>query len=322
LSTTAQNIINTTARTVTAVGAGVGVGATLVSAVAVNPLSVADLASLPLRLWSLLLAFLGLRKKPWGVVYDSVTKQPLDPVYVILKDAAGNEAGTSITDLDGRYGFLAKAGTYTLSAGKTNYGFPSTQLAGKTRDEVYQDLYFGEPITVTKDGEVIAKNIPMDPLKFDWNEYAKRDQKLMTFYTKRTKLFAEITRWVFYIGFIISTVAVLSNSSAYNIGIFTLYIVIALLRRFGLKTQSFGGIVEKATGFAVPFAIVRIYSAATNVEIAHKIADKTGRYYGLISNGTYYVTIEKKNPDGTYTKMLTTQPFVVTNGIISQVFEI
>jgi hypothetical protein len=54
----------------------------------------------------------GLKKKapPWGVVYDSVTKRPLDPAYVVLKNLQGKQIASAITDLDGRYGFLVEPG--------------------------------------------------------------------------------------------------------------------------------------------------------------------------------------------------------------------
>ena len=101
-----------------------------------------------LRIWSIILSSLGLRKnrRQWGTVYDSVTKQPLDPAYVILEDKKGNEVATSITDLDGRFGFLVPSGKYRLVAKKTNYTFPSSKLFNKNNDELYNNLYFGELI--------------------------------------------------------------------------------------------------------------------------------------------------------------------------------
>jgi hypothetical protein len=310
------------AQAVTAVGVAVGVAVTAVSAFATSPFVFADLASLPLRLWSLLLAALGLRKRPWGTVYDSITKQPLDPAYVELKDVYGKQVATSITDLDGRYGFLVKPGIYTINAGKTNYKFPSEKLKGRDSDELYKDLYFGEQININNENEVIARNIPMDPTSFDWNEFAKKDQKLMTYYTDRSKLFAQASTVVFYIGLLISLVATVGNPKEYNLIILSLYGVIFFLRRIGFKPKSFGGIVDKQTGFPIPFSILRVYSSATNTEVAHKVTDATGRYYCIITNGLYYITIEKKNPDGSYTKIYTSEPFEVTKGIINSLFEV
>ncbi len=309
-------------KAVSITGATVGLGITLASALFVNPFSLSELFLLPFRLWSLLMTALGLRRKPWGTVYDSVTKQPLDPVYVSLQDMGGNEVATSITDLDGRFGFLTKAGTYKIVAGKTNYIFPSEKLRGMTKDELYQDLYFGEQITITQDGQVIIKNIPMDPIKFDWNEFAKRDQKLMKFYSNRTKWLTRIANIFFIFGFIIATIALLAAPKAYNIIIFCLYVLIAVLKKTGLKPKTLGGISDKFTGKPLPFSVVRVYSAATNTEITHKVADKEGRYYCLVQNGNYYITIEKKNPDGTYSLVYKTEPGEIKAGFISKSFEV
>ncbi len=309
-------------KAVSATGAVVGLGITLASALFVNPFSLSELFLLPFRLWSLLMTALGLRRKPWGVVYDSVTKQPLDPVYVSLQDMGGNEVATSITDLDGRFGFLTKAGTYKIVAGKTNYIFPSEKLRGLTKDELYQDLYFGEAITISADGQVIIKNIPMDPIKFDWNEFAKREQKLMKFYSSRTKWLTRFANIFFVFGFIIATIALLVAPKAYNIIIFCLYVLIAVLKKTGLKPKTYGGISDKFTGKPIPFAIVRVYSAATNTEITHKVADKEGRYYCLVQNGTYYITIEKKNLDGSYSLVHKTEPGEIKAGFISTSFEV
>ncbi|MEZ4211201.1 MAG: carboxypeptidase-like regulatory domain-containing protein [Candidatus Paceibacterota bacterium] len=121
--------------------------------------NIAGIISIPIRIWNIIPTLLGFRrrKRPWGTVFDSVTKQPLDPVYVMLKDSFGKEISTSITDLDGRYGFQVPAGQYSIFANKANYTFPSVKLVGKTEDELYHDLYFGETLSVEKDGEVIQK---------------------------------------------------------------------------------------------------------------------------------------------------------------------
>ena len=108
-----------------------GISVSLAAPIAIagfgNPFSFYDIGLIFARLWSILLIAFGLKKRnpPWGTVYDSETKQPLDPVYVVLSDTSGNEIASAITDLDGRYGFAVPAGTYVLSVRKTNYDFPS-----------------------------------------------------------------------------------------------------------------------------------------------------------------------------------------------------
>lgn len=322
ISTGTGNIITETIATVGVVAGG---AASLASALFINPISFSELFLIPVRLWSLLMTALGLKKRrrPWGTVYDSVTKQPLDPAYVTLKDIEGKEIVSSITDLDGRFGFVVPAaGMYSLYAQKTNYVFPSQKLVGHDHDELYRDLYFGEHFKVAEAGEVVIRNIPMDPEKFDWNEFAKKEQNLMRFYSKRDKWLRRFSDIFFAGGFFVASVAVLAAPKTYNVIIFLLYVLLYFVRTFGIHSRPYGDIVDKTTGTPISFGIIRISNIATGVEVMHRIADAKGRYYALLPNGDYKVRIDKKLPDGTYQTVLTDAPATVTKGYLSQGFSI
>jgi hypothetical protein len=309
--------------TVTTVGVVAGSAVTLTSALFLNPVSFSELFLIPARLWSLLMTALGLKKRrrPWGTVYDSVTKQPLDPAYVTLKNIEGKEITSNITDLDGRFGFVVpEPGTYTIFAQKTNYVFPSQKLVGHDHDELYRDLYFGEHFAVTEAGAVVIRNIPMDPEKFDWNEFAKREQSLMRFYSKRDKWFQRAANVFFGFGFIVSGVAVLAAPKTYNIIIFLLYVLLYFVRKHGAHSRPYGFLVDNATQIPLSFGIIRISNVATGVEVMHRIADAKGRYYALLPNGEYNVRIDRKLPDGTYETVASDKPVTVTNGYLAKVF--
>ncbi len=280
------------------------------------------MASTPMSMWRSMLSFLAVRKrKPWGVVYDSITKQPLDPAYVVLQDINGTEINTAITDLDGRYGFFLNPGMYKLIANKTNYIFPSAKLQGKFSDELYDNLYFGDIINILKAGDVLAKNIPMDPMNFDWNEYAKKQQNLLHFYQKRDILLNKVSSTLFYFGFILSSYAILNIVDKLNISIFILYIIIFFFRTTLLKPKQEGTVTDR-DGSPLAFAIVRIFSASTHTEMLHKTTNALGKYYCLISNGHYYVKIEKHNSDDTYTLVYTSGEFEVREGVVNGEFKI
>lgn len=122
------------------------------------------------------LVFFQFRQKRefWGIIYDSVTKQPLDPVRVSLVYAdTGKVESSVVTDLQGRYGFLARPGKFKIFPQRTNYVFPSTHVAGDT-DGIYTHIYHGEFFELGNESEVIAPNIPMDPVSDDWNQQAKK----------------------------------------------------------------------------------------------------------------------------------------------------
>ncbi|MEX1026534.1 MAG: carboxypeptidase-like regulatory domain-containing protein [Candidatus Paceibacterota bacterium] len=311
------------AKTVATAGVAAG-GIASLSALFLAPLTVGEIFLIPLRLWSLILSLFGLKKKyrPWGTVYDSVTKQPLDPAYVVFENTDGEEVATSITDLDGRYGFLAQKGTYRIVANKTNYRFPSEKLAGRSGDELYSDLYFGEEFAISKDGEAVIKNIPLDPEQFDWNEFQKRDQKLMKFFSKRDVAWSRFVTTLFYIGFVFAVIAVWIAPAPYNAVIFGLYVVILALRFFGLRPRAYGHLVDDETGVPLSFAIVRVFQEDQEHEITHKVCDEYGRFYCLIPKGRYYLKIERKNSDESYSHVHTTPIINARNGIIKGTFEV
>ena len=307
-----------TSVTTTATGVTVSVGTLL----AFNPISIPDVALASIRGWSMFLTALGIRKrkKPWGTIYDSITKQPLDPVYVSLINLEGAEVASSITDIDGRYGFLVQPGAYKVVPKKTNYTFPSRTLSNNLSDELYKDLYFGDYLNVGRE-EVIVKNIPMDSLNFDWNEFAKNKDKIFRFYSKRELLVARLSNWLFSLGFTASAFALIVSPERFNLIIFALYIVIFIFRRTNFKQKARGRILDQ-NGDPLSFALISVYSFETNVEIAHKAADQMGHYHILVPNGNYYVKIQKKNEDGSYSLVQTSESFKVTKGVLSEVFKV
>ncbi len=289
-----------------------------------TPMNLSELVLLPTRLWSLLLTAFGIKKevRPWGTVYDSVTKQPLDPVYLTLVDKEQKEIATALTDLDGRYGFLVSPGWYMLRPKKTDYDFPSIHLGHLTRDEVYLDLYFGNYFEIKTEGEVITKNIPMDPINFNWNEVAKQDQNLLRFYSKRDVWYVRVSGWFFGIGFAIALLALIFAPKPYNIAIFALYLVLLVIKETGVKLSKLGSVIDKATGAPLSFAIIRVFSYELGNEVIHKVTTEKGLFYCLVPNSSYYITIEKKNPDGTYTQVFKSEKIDVTKGVLKGKFEV
>lgn len=322
-----KGLINTPAAktitlTITTIGAVTGLVVTLASAVSA-PFTAPGFASVPLRLWTLALSALGIKKKEkkWGSVYDSVTMQPLDPAYVVLLNEKGEEVATSITDLDGRYGFPVAPGNYTIVANKTDYLFPSQKLLGKIEDILHSDLYFGGIISVKEAGEVITKNIPMDSVKFNWNEFAKGQQNVMHFYKKSSKIVARISNILFDLGLITALLALIFAPVYWNIGIFSFYVLLLILRHTkGFKTKKTGSIVSKE-GKPLAFAIIRVFSAGMpDTEIIHRVTDQFGNFYCLLPNGNYIVKIEEKTGELTYATTQASEPIKVTKGIIDNKF--
>lgn len=281
-----------------------------------------SLPSLAGRFGSMLLTLVFYRRKrPWGVVFDSETKEPLDPAYVsVIDTVTGNEVFNQITDIDGRFGFFLKQGTYRIVVNKTNYLFPSKKLAGQMKDNVYDNLYFGETFSVVGNEKIITLNVPMDRLATDWNQEAKEKQKVLHYFTRNHALIDAILNLLFVGGFVASVVITYLSPVWWNFLMLGLYILIIILQSLGLGAIKSGRVTK--AGQPLQHAIVRVYSASLNHEIAHRVTDEEGRYYVLVPRSDVYVTIETKNPDGTYTKLFTSPTFHAGKGIINETFEL
>ncbi|MBP9715642.1 MAG: carboxypeptidase regulatory-like domain-containing protein [Candidatus Pacebacteria bacterium] len=308
-------------KTVTTAGV-VGGSTTIVSSMISSALSISDFFLNFIRLWSLFLSAVGLKKKrqSWGTVYDSVTKQPLDPVYVVLLDKNNKEVSTAITDMDGRFGFLVPSGTYRISVKKNNYIFPSLKLKGRDTDGVYDNLYFGDDMFIEQ-GKIITKNIPMDPERFDWNEFTKKDKNLLKFNSPYAWILSVVSNFLFYAGFLLAIFLLVVNGfNLYNIVVISFYAVLMVFKKVNLKTKTHGVIKEKDTMFPLSFAVVRVFAKGGTKEIFHRVADKYGNYYCLIPKGEYYIKIDKKNNDESYTNVYTSENLVIKNGILNKDF--
>lgn len=254
------------------------------------------------------------RRYPWGVAFDSVTKQPLDPVVLTLNDESGKEVAQITSDLYGRYEFLVKPGTYFLKAGKTGYAFPSKKYEGVKGDDVYENIYLGEKVAINEGGK-IAFNIPMDPINVDFNEAAKAKQYGVGGVSVFGRILLKTSNILFKVGFIYSTIVALLSISPLNIinlSIFGLYVFVGIYRFFRSRAHSWGVVFDKFNK-PVSNAVVRLINVKIpQFKITPVVTDETGRYIYLMDKGTYQVQIQLKDPiQNTYVPKYTSQPIAV-----------
>ena len=282
----------------------------------VNISSLSDLYWLFLRLIGLLLRAVGLRRKqtPWGVVYDAVTKRPLDPAYVIVKQG-NDEKATAITDLDGRYAFYVPPGEYQLAANKTHYQFPSVKMAGRGSDELYDNLYFGGPVSVQA-GEVINKNIPLDPVAFDWNEFAKDKRGFFVLNSRREKIKSRLFKFIHGLGLIMTIYNVAVYPGAFSVGVFTIYLAISVGSYLWHRRHRAVAVRSASTGLPLAFAIIKVFIPKIDQQVKSVVADELGRFFILTPPGEYYLTVEEKQADATYREVYHSPVLKLEQGIL------
>ncbi len=305
--------------TVTTVGAIL----VLLSVLFLNPLARPEFILIPIRLWTLLLTALGLRKKstPWGVVYDSVTKQPIDPVRVSLVDMQGAVVESSITDASGRYGFAAPAGIYKVVLSKTNYLFPSHVIAqNDMRDEFYDKPYFGDYLPYDP-AAPIMKNIPIDPLDFDTAAFEQKNGDLSLHYSKRELVADRIFNTLFLTTFLIVAVSLIIYPEMYNAIIFVLYIAAFIIRRHTKRLKHMGRIYD-LYGKPLANVVMKVYSAVDNTLVKTTKTTRAGRYYLHVPKGLYHIRVERQTTDGMYVPIYDSPELLVQHGTVNKVFNI
>ncbi|HTK04300.1 MAG TPA: fibronectin type III domain-containing protein [Candidatus Eisenbacteria bacterium] len=226
------------------------------------------------------------RRKKWGIVYNALTKLPLDLAIVRLIDAkTGRIVRSSVTDKDGRYFFIVPPGEYKLIAIKAGYAFPTTYLRGQKQDVTLVDLYHGEDIKVEKETTITA-NIPLDPVTT-----AKTPAKVLLegLARKLQTALAVSTVLAMVVAAAITPTPKVFAILAGNIAMFLFFRRLSATK----KPRNWGIVYDDATGKPVQNAVARIFDTKYNKLLETQVTDARGRYAFLVGNNVYYVTFEK-----------------------------
>ncbi len=234
------------------------------------------------------------KKKNWGVVYNSLTKLPIDLAVVRLINWNANKiAASSVTDKEGRFYFIAPPGTYKIETQKQNLSFPSVLLSGLSSDSRYNDLYFGGPIDI-RPQEVPHPNIPMDP-----EEGAFDPQKV----SRRNKL--RSLQYAFSVsGPVFAAAAFVVNPHIVSGSVLALHVFLFMFfrRLIGIsRIKSFGVVYDEITRTPISRAILRFYALPYHKLVETKISDSNGRYSFLVGPGEFYLTVEREGYGKTQT---------------------
>ncbi len=244
-----------------------------------------------------LLSFLGLRKKRryWGTVYDSVTKQPLDPAIIKLVNVTTNKAvETAITDMTGRYGFLVRPGRFFIYPQKTHYRFPSERETGSS-DLVFDNLYHGSFIDIVGESDVLTPNIPMDPVAFDWNQQDK--QRVVKFHVHRDYALYIIGRILFFFGVAFALLIFFLEPSLLNGVFLALYAGVAASWALIPRRRLWGQLLRRDSGQIVtPAAGLYLELRQTNLPVVfgRAVVGPDGKFFlRAPSRGHYNLTVRQ-----------------------------
>lgn len=238
------------------------------------------------------LTFLGLRSLhgSWGVVYDSVTKHPIDPAVVKLIDVdSGKVVQTCVSDLNGRYGFLAWPGKFKILVKKSNYIFPSRIVTGE-HDGSYSNLYRGEFFEVTGDSDVISFDIPLDPVNPDWNQEAKK--KITKTYPWVEYFLQRLTAVLFWFLFVLMILNLVLSPTKFHYIVLGFYGVIFLLAAVTPKPRLWGRVLKAGSRQPISGAVVELsHVEFQNISVSKAVTFIDGKFFLRAQPGNYFLKI-------------------------------
>lgn len=227
------------------------------------------------------------KREKWGLVYNAITKQPIDLAVVRLLDAKTNAVRqTRLTDAQGRFAFLVPAGEYRLEVVKPPFLFPSQTLAKQTMDVDLVDLYHGEVIQSTGSA-TLTPNIPLDPVES----------------TETPKEILKKARWrkvqqgvsigglgVGVLAYVLQPTLFVGGLAVVQVGAFLLFRRLAVPR----KPKNWGIAYDATTRKPLGRAIVRIFDKKYNKLLETQVTDNEGKYAFFAGKNIYYVTADRE----------------------------
>ncbi len=234
-----------------------------------------------------LLTFLGFRKrgKPYGYVYDSVSKKPISRAVVRIYNQSDKLIWTDVTDAFGAFSADLPAGKYKLLVRKSGYTFPTKLIVGK-QDYPLEPVYHGEVVSLNKKATV-RYVIPIDPPKesiFNNMSVALR--------SRLNYLFNSLHIVIFLAGIILALYTYNKFQTTANLLVLVVYIptVVILLRSIFSKPRSYGSVKDEK-GKAVKGVIIGLKELEFDRWVGKRITDSKGQYQFLVPMGTYQLEI-------------------------------
>jgi hypothetical protein len=268
-------------------GSVVSLGLTLVVLLLLNSLSGIS-ALLRLVLLQPFLILFGDKQNRFGLVYNALSKQPIDLARVSLyEDKTNRLVQTYVTGKDGRFAFQAPIGTYYIVVQKEGLIFPSKILAKIKTDGKKGAVYHGEKIVVTKDNPLITPSIPLDP-----------PGKIESLHRLQWKSFRNLLQIIISLcGIILTCFSLVINPLIWESWILLAlhFLVLALfIRLLSRSPKPKGwGIVYDENKKPLGNTVVRLFNNDFNKLVSSKITDNRGRYFFLAGDSNFKVSFER-----------------------------
>jgi|GEM_PF-6173832 hypothetical protein len=245
-------------------------------------------------LYLFLLQLLGIRKrtKPWGVVYDSASGKPLPAVHIEILNTDSKVLQTTISDLEGRYGFLPLPRSLRderfkvqFLVEKKNYKFPSKAPLSYTDHIVHPHVYRGGLVSF----DSTNFDLPLDP---EGKSYAAK--KVRVRQPLLGNLFVRVVNVLFWVGLCLVLINYFIDPQLISLLPLIPVLVAGFLRLAGLRLKPFGVVRDKFTKSPLAFSML-VLKNLDGAKETFAVTDQKGRYFMLPKPGKYNLMVYTPN---------------------------
>ncbi len=212
-------------------------------------------------------------RKPWGIVSDGKTGEPLAFVACDLyAEGTQYRVAHTLSDLEGRYGFTVNPGKYRLEIKRFGY-----------TKAIFE-------IETTSNNLYVIKDVQLNPIGEVDNEKVNRTERLKVSFVR---IFTKVAKYLFFIGLFFSILSLFYLPTLYNVIIFILYLLVILLHLLKLiiiqpKTSL---VINSDTELRIPFAQVKIFNSETYELVDTMLTNYSGYFDFYGEPGRYALLI-------------------------------
>ncbi len=238
------------------------------------------------------------RKEGFGVVYDALSKLPVDLAIVRVRDIKrGAVVRSSVTDSRGRFNFLLAAGDYRLEVAKPGYLFPSLALKVEKQDGDFLDLYHGETFNITEKETALVRNVPLDPVRDDVEDKVLVRRAASRKFREAVALSGPVLAVV---SFVVVPSLAMGALLFFHLGLYYFF------RKISAPTRGrdAGVVFDEYDKKPIPRAILRMFALPYHKLVATTVTDARGRYNFLVGPAEIYLTVTKEGYVKTETEIV------------------
>ncbi|MCX6781797.1 MAG: carboxypeptidase-like regulatory domain-containing protein [Candidatus Magasanikbacteria bacterium] len=234
------------------------------------------------------------KRKKWGIVYNSLSKMPIDLAIVRVIDSKTNRIVQSrVTDAEGRYAFFVEPGLYRLEVTKPGYVFPTKILQEFKEDTGFLDIYHGEPVHVDDKYVAIAANIPVDPAGVE----ERTPRRILI-----ERWLRDVQKFIASLSIVAGIIAVVISPNWWTISLLVAQVALYyLFKRLSVakKPKNWGIVYDKTDKKPIGRVVTRLFSKQFNKLVATEVTDNSGRYSFMVGPNEYFITFDKNGYDKT-----------------------